>query len=113
MIDEINNVKNQGFKEKELKDKKEEFLTNHYSRLETNAAQSQWLGAAEITGSWKYTESFMANVDKVTVKDLNDAFNKYSSSINWTYLGKERAVSKDDFKQPQILPDKNKLNNKN
>ena len=113
MIDEINNVKNLGFKEKELKDKKEEFLTNHYSRLETNGAQSQWLGVAEITGSWKYTQTFMENVDKVTVKDLNDAFNKYSSSINWTYLGKESAVSKDDFKQPQILPDKNKLNNKN
>jgi predicted Zn-dependent peptidase len=113
MIDEINNVKNQGFKEKELKDKKEEFLTNHYSRLETNGAQSQWLGVAEITGSWKYTESFMTNVDKLTVKDLNDAFNKYSSSINWTYLGKESAVSKDDFKQPQILPDKNKISTKN
>lgn len=109
MINEINNVKNQGFTEKELKDKKEIFLTGHYSRLETNDTQSMWLGVAEITGSWKYTETFMSDVDKVTVKDLNTVFNKYSNSINWMYLGKESAVSKDDFKQPQILPSNSKV----
>jgi zinc protease len=113
MIDEINNVKNQGFTEKELKNKKEKFLTGHYSRLETNDTQSQWIGVAEITGSWKYTETFMENVDKVTVNDLNTVFNKYSNSINWTYLGKEAAVSKEDFKQPQMLPANKKLKEKN
>jgi predicted Zn-dependent peptidase len=113
MINEINNVKNQGFTEKELKDKKEKYLTSHYSRLETNATQSMWLGVSEITGSWKYTETFMSNVDKVTVKDLNTTFNKYSNSINWNYLGKETAVTKDDFKQPQMLPANNKVNRKN
>ncbi|HEU5289328.1 MAG TPA: pitrilysin family protein [Cyclobacteriaceae bacterium] len=112
MVSEINNVKNQGFTEKELKDKKERFLTGHYSRLETNDTQSMWLGVAEITGSWKYTETFMSDVDKVTVKDLNTVFNKYSNSINWMYLGKESAVSKDDFKQPQMLPTNSKVSPK-
>ena len=112
MINEINNVKNQGFTEKELKDKKERFLTSHYSRLETNDTQSMWLGVAEITGSWKYTETFMSDVDKVTVKDINTVFNKYSNSINWMYLGKESAVSKDDFKQPQMLPTNSKVSPK-
>ena len=112
MVNEINNVKNQGFTEKELKDKKERFLTGHYSRLETNDTQSMWLGVAEITGSWKYTETFMSDVDKVTVKDLNTVFNKYSNSINWMYLGKESAVSKDDFKQPQMLPTNSKVSPK-
>jgi predicted Zn-dependent peptidase len=112
MINEINSVKNQGFKEKELKDKKEEFLTNHYSRLETNDAQSQWLGVAEITGSWKYTETFMQNVDKTTIGDLNTAFNKYSNGVNWTYLGNDAAVSKEDFKQPQMLPENKEVINK-
>lgn len=112
MVNEINNVKNQGFTEKELKDKKERFLTGHYSRLETNDTQSMWLGVAEITGSWKYTETFMSDVDKVTVKDINTVFNKYSNSINWMYLGKESAVSKDDFKQPQMLPTNSKVSPK-
>jgi predicted Zn-dependent peptidase len=112
MVNEINSVKNQGFTEKELKDKKEEFLTGHYSRLETNDTQSRWLGVAEITGSWKYTETFMSDVEKVTVKDINAVFNKYSNSINWMYLGKESAVSKDDFKQPQMLPANSKVSPK-
>jgi zinc protease len=104
MIDEINTVKNNGFTEKELKDKKEEFLTNHYSRLETNGSQSYALGLAEVAGNWKINETFMTDVDKTTITDVNSVFRKYSSSINWMYLGKETAVSKEDFKQPQILP---------
>jgi len=109
MIDQINDVKNNGFKEKELKDKKEEFLTGHYSRLETNGAQSLSIGANEIAGSWKNFETFMDAVDKVTVVDMNKAFKKYSNSINWMYLGKETEVTKEDFKQPQILPGSGKV----
>lgn len=39
-------------------------------------------------------------------------FEKYSNSINWTYLGKEAAVSKDDLKQPQVLPGRDKISPK-
>ncbi len=109
MIDEINKVKNQGFKEKELKDMKESYLTNHFLKLETNASQTMSLGLSEVAGDWRKTESFMNDVDKTTINDLNQAFKKYSSSINWTYLGKESAVSKDDFKQPQMLPSSEKV----
>lgn len=104
MIDQINDVKNNGFKEKELKDKKEEFLTNYYSRLETNGAQSLSIGFNEIAGNWRNFETFMSAVEKVTVQDMNKAFGKYSNAINWMYLGKENEVSRDDFKQPQMLP---------
>lgn len=109
MIEEINKVKNQGFTEKELKDMKGTFLTNYFLDLETNDSQTMSLGIAEVTGDWKKTETFMNEVEKATVNDLNAAFKKYSSSINWTYLGKESAVSKDDFKQPQILPSGQKV----
>ncbi|MBL7866239.1 MAG: hypothetical protein JNK10_15305 [Cyclobacteriaceae bacterium] len=105
-------MKNNGFKEKELKDKKEEFLTGYYSRLETNGAQSLSIGANEIFGSWKNFETFMKDVEKVTVADMNRVFKKYSNSINWMYLGKETEVSKDDFKQPQILPGGTKVEKK-
>lgn len=113
MVNEINLVKNQGFMEKELKNKKAKFLTNHYSRLETNDAQSISLGIAELAGNWKSTETFMAEVDKVSINDLNNAFKKYSNSINWMYLGKETEVTKEDFKQPQILPSGEKISPKN
>ena len=112
MINEINTIKNRGFTEKELKDKKEKFLTNHYSNLETNGAQTYSLGVAEIAGGWRIGESFMADVEKATIKDVNDVFKKYSNSINWMYLGKESAVSVEDFKQPQILPSDSKISTK-
>ena len=54
----------------------------------------------------------MEEVEKTTVDDLNAVFNKYSTSINWSYLGKESAVSKDDFKQPQMLPANDKVSPK-
>ena len=55
----------------------------------------------------------MADVEKASIEDINNVFKKYSSSINWTYLGKETAVTKDDFKQPQILPSNEKVSPKN
>ncbi|HTF20639.1 MAG TPA: pitrilysin family protein [Chryseolinea sp.] len=112
MIDEINKVKNQGFSEKELKDMKESYLTDYFLKLETNDSQSAALGASEIAGDWRKAETFMTDVDKATIGDLNAVFKKYSSSINWTYLGKESAVSKDDFKQPQMLPAGDKVSPK-
>lgn len=112
MIEEINKVKNQGFSEKELKDMKESYLTTHFLKLETNGSQTMSLGLSEVAGDWRNSQSFMEQVDKTTVKDLNAVFNKYSSSINWTYLGKESAVSQEDFKQPQMLPTNQKVSPK-
>ncbi len=113
MMTQINEVKNQGFSEKELKDMKETYLTNHFLGLETNASQTMQLGLAEVGGDWKKTQIFMADVEKASIEDINNVFKKYSSSINWTYLGKETAVTKEDFKQPQILPANEKVSPKN
>lgn len=112
MIDQINDVKNKGFTEKELKDMKESYLTGHYMGLETNSSQTFSLGTSEVAGDWKKSESFMQDVEKATVQDLNAVFKKYSSSINWTYLGKADAVTKDDFKQPQLIPENAKISPK-
>jgi zinc protease len=104
MIEQINEVKNQGFKDKELKDMKESYLTEHFLGLETNDSQTMSLGLAEVGGDWRKTETFMSDVEKTSIQDINNVFKKYSSSINWMYLGKESAVGKEDFKQPQMLP---------
>lgn len=112
MIEQINEVKNQGFKEKELKDMKETYLTQHFLNLETNDSQTMALGLAEVGGDWRKTETFMSEVERATIQDLNNVFKKYSTSIHWMYLGKENAVSKEDFKQPQMLPSGEKVSPK-
>ena len=76
MIEQINEVKNQGFKEKELKDMKETYLTGHFMGLETNDSQTMSLGLAEVGGDWRKTETFMPDVEKTTIQDLNNVFKK-------------------------------------
>jgi len=46
-------------------------------------------------------------IDLVKTPDLNKAFNKYMKTIDWTYLGKEDKVAKEDFKQ--LAPSNEKL----
>lgn len=101
MIEILDSVKRSGFTEKELKDKRQSYLTNYYQKMETSAAQSAALGRSEVTGSWKLDESFTSVVDKATLKDINRVFNKYTAAIKWSYLGKKDAITTADFKQPK------------
>lgn len=112
MMDQINEVKNQGFKDKELKDMKESYLTDHFLGLETNDSQTMALGQAEVAGDWRMTETFMNQVEKTSIQDINNVFKKYATSINWMYLGKEGSISPEDFKQPQLLPAAEKVSPK-
>lgn len=99
MVEIMDSVKRSGFTDKELKDKRQSYLTNYYQKMETSAAQSNALERAEATGSWKLDESFSTKVNAATLKQINFVFNKYTQAIRWTYLGKKDAVSKEDFKQ--------------
>ncbi|HNR20216.1 MAG TPA: pitrilysin family protein [Bacteroidia bacterium] len=99
MVEILDSVKKSGFTEKELKDKRESYLTNYYQKMETSSAQSAALGRSEATGSWKLDESFTSKVNAASLININKAFNKNTAAIKWTYLGKKDAVSKEDFKQ--------------
>ncbi len=99
MVEEINKVKKEGFKEKELVDKKQTFLTRYFMGQETSAAQSQTLGLNELGGTWKNAESFTDDVNKTNLKEVNTVLTKYTGAIRWTYLGKKDAVKEEDFKQ--------------
>jgi len=101
MVDEINKAINEGFTEKELRDKKQTFLTYHYMGEETVDAQAGALGNAEIAGSWQYAQEFTNMVNASSVGDLNRVFKKYVNKISWTYLGKEDQVRPEMFLQPK------------
>ena len=99
MVDEINKVKKEGFTDKELSDKKGSFLTKFYMGQQTSSAQAKTLGLNEMAGSWKKAETYSDDVQKVSLKEVNDTFNGYTGAIRWTYLGHESQISKEDFKQ--------------
>lgn len=108
MVDELNKIKTQGFTEKELRDKKEEFLTGYYLTLESTSNLADALGVAELTGGWEYLDKLTESVNNLKLEDLNTVMDKYTNTIVWTYLGKQAAVSTEDFKQTTPKEKKNK-----
>lgn len=100
MVDEINAVKKYGFKNEELINKRQDFLTNYYLTLETTGSQADALGLAQIQGNWRQVDALNKAVTETTLKELNTTFDTYSNRIIWTYLGKKEAVKDTDFKQP-------------
>lgn len=103
MVDEINKIRIDGFSPKELKDKKQTFLTYYFLNLETNSAQSLGIGTQEMAGDYKLFETLTQRVNNLSLEDLNKAFKKYSTMISWTYLGKKDMVANEDFIQPSLI----------
>lgn len=99
MTDIINEIKKNGFLQSELDNKKQTFLTQYYMGQQTTSEQSLTLGMYEIISSWKLSETFPQDVNNTTLKELNRVFDKYTKAIQWTYLGKQDQVKKEDFKQ--------------
>ena len=113
MTDIINDIKKNGFTDKEVKDKKKEYLTNYYLTNEASASQAGQLGFCEASGNWRLFDEINSKIDLVKTADLNKTFSKYMKTIDWNYLGKEDKIAKEDFKQlaatEEKIPD-SKLN---
>ena len=109
MVAEIDKLKKDGFTQKELDDKMQGYLTRFLMAQETLASQSNGLGVNEIKGGWEMAENFTKDVNAVSLEDINRVIDKYSSQINWTYLGKEDMVKDEDFLQPGILTEELKV----
>ena len=107
MTEIIDDIKKNGFTEKEVKDKKKEYLTNYYLTNEASAFQAGQLGFCEASGNWRMFDEINNKIDLVKTADLNKTFSKYMKTIDWTYLGKEDKVAKEDFKQ--LAPVEEKL----
>lgn len=99
IIDEIKKIKTVGFSEVEIRDQKSSYVTTYYMGLETNAAQSNGLGLAEVKGTWKNYVEFINNINKVPAKDVNAVVKKYLTGIRWSYLGDLTKVKSDTFLQ--------------
>jgi len=103
MYDEINKLRTEGFTEKELKDKKAGFLTQYFMQQESGASQATTLARAETSGlGWKKVGTYLDKVNSLQLDDLNKAFKKYATGVQWTYLGDDSII--DDTVFTQELP---------
>lgn len=95
MIREIRKVKKEGFKEAELVNKKEQYLTGYYMGQETNASQASTLGSYEIMqGGWEKTLTFVGDFYSLTLDEVSKVFDKYTNAIRWYYVGKKEKAPK-------------------
>lgn len=112
MVEELMKIKENGFDEKELNNKKQGFLTGYYMGQETLSSQSASLGMAELKGDWRTAESFTKDVNSLTLEDINRVIDQYTDVISWTYLGDSEQVNEEDFLQPVELSQKMKVDSK-
>ena len=108
MLDEIQMIRKDGFTEEELINKKGKFLTQYYMGQETNGSLGEALGKSEMTVGWEAGEKRMEKVNSLTLAEINTAFKKYATAIEWTYLGDTSIVDKDVFLAPVVTRTVNK-----
>ena len=84
-----------------LKILKNGFITSNYISQQSSAAITSDLGVAEIMGGWQIAENLPEAVNKVTVEQIGNTFNKYIVGLRWAYLGNTDLVndSPDTFKK--------------
>ena len=84
----------QGFTPDEVKNTKTGYATSFYYRMETNAAQATSLATNEVLfNDWRRSLRINEDLKKVTVDDVNKAFNKYVKDISWVYQGDTSKVN--------------------
>ncbi len=84
----IEKTRKEGFTADEVKDIKTSYLTRFYRNLETNAAQAGSFAANEVLfNKWQRALTINSDIKKVSLGDVNNAFNKYVTNITWVYQG--------------------------
>src|SRR4029077_12294451 len=106
----------EGFTAEEVKNTKTGYATAFYYRMETNAAQATSLATNEILfNDWRRSLRINEDLKKVSVDDVNKAFNKYVKDITWVYQGDTSKVNPGLYTAPLSnpkMPD-SKINNGN
>jgi zinc protease len=83
-----------GFTPDEVKDTKTVYVTGFYYQMETNSAQAASLVANEVLfNDWHRSLRINEDMKKVSLDDVNKAFNKYVKDITWVYQGDTSKVS--------------------
>ncbi|MEJ7587218.1 MAG: pitrilysin family protein [Ferruginibacter sp.] len=90
----IEKIKKEGFTEEEVKNMKTTYLTGFFYRQETNGAQASSLVSNEVLhNNWRRALTLNDDLKKVTVTDIDKAFQKYINHISWSYQGNPDKVN--------------------
>lgn len=96
----IERTKKKGFDADEVKNWKTTYLTSFHYRQETNSAQAASLAANEVIhDNWQRALTISDDMKKVSIAEVNEAFNKYIKNLTWAYQGDPAKVHSDLYTQ--------------
>jgi zinc protease len=98
MFDQIDFMQRQVIREEGLKAIISGFLTNYYTKLETNSAQAVKLAEYELLGGgWRRDQTWIDEVDKVTPEDVNRVSKKYLKNFHFAVMGDKTQFDRELF----------------
>ncbi|MGH9937337.1 MAG: M16 family metallopeptidase, partial [Blastocatellia bacterium] len=98
MFDQVDFMQRQIIREEGLKAIISGFLTNYYTKLETNDAQAAKLAEYELLGGdWRRAQTWIDEVSKVTPEDVNRVSKKYLKNFHFAAIGDKRQFDRDLF----------------
>jgi zinc protease len=113
----LDKTRKDGFLVDEVKDSKTGYVTKSYYGLETNSAQAASLASNEILfNDWRRSLRLNEDLKKVSVEDVDKAFNKYVKNVTWVYQGDTSKVTPALYISTNATQNKlsdSKLNNTN
>jgi predicted Zn-dependent peptidase len=98
MFDQMDFMQRQIIREEGLRAIISGFLTNYYTKLETNDAQAAKLAEYELLGGgWRRMLTWIDEVNKVTAEDVNRVSKKYLKNFHFAAIGDARNFDRDLF----------------
>ncbi len=100
MLGEIQKLKQGNIAQETLAEMAGYFLTTHYLKQETNAAQAAELAQYELYGGgWRNSLEFLDRIRKVKPEDVQAAAKKYMKNLRFVVVGKPSAIDRSIFLQ--------------
>jgi zinc protease len=98
MFDQIDFMQRQVIREEGLKAIISGFLTNYYTKLESNDAQAIKLAEYELLGGgWRRDQTWIDEVGRVTPEDVNRVSKKYLKNFHFAVMGDKRQFDRELF----------------
>ena len=100
MLGEIQKLQQGGVDQEAINQMSGYFLTTHYLKQETNAAQAGELAQYElIGGGWRNSFEFLDRIRKVKAADVQAVAAKYMKNLRFTVVGDPKRVDRSIFVQ--------------
>lgn len=98
MIAELQRLKDELIPERELKNKKRQFITFYYLGNETNQNQAAVLASLELSGAgYEEIDRFIDKLMKVTPEDIQSVADKYINNLQFVLIGNPQSLEVKNF----------------